>query len=174
MRTVTTTSTIYSFDELPEVTQEKAIQNLYDINVDHDWWDLTFEDAKDYGLKIEGFDIDRGSYCKAQFTDDACYCSHKIIDNHGETCKTHKTATAFLKERDETVELAEKDENGEFVDEYELDQKLDEIESEFLKSISEDYRIILQNEYEYLTSLEAIKETIEANEYEFDENGKLV
>ena len=34
------------------------------------------------------------------------------------------------------------------------------------------YRL-LEREYEYLTSDDAIKETIEANEYEFDENGNL-
>jgi hypothetical protein len=32
---------------------------------------------------------------------------------------------------------------------------------------------VLRDEYEYLTSAEAIKETIEANEYEFDQDGNL-
>jgi len=35
-------------------------------------------------------------------------------------------------------------------------------------------RILLRDEYKYLTSDEAVKEMIEANEYEFDEAGKLV
>ena len=34
-------------------------------------------------------------------------------------------------------------------------------------------RILLRDEYEYLTSDEAVKEVIEANEYEFDEAGNL-
>ena len=34
------------------------------------------------------------------------------------------------------------------------------------------YRL-LEKEYEYLTSREAIIETIEANDYEFDENGNI-
>jgi hypothetical protein len=47
------------------------------------------------------------------------------------------------------------------------------MEGEFLKSLLEDYRIILSKEYDYLTSRESIIETIEANEYEFDENGNI-
>jgi predicted transcriptional regulator len=33
---------------------------------------------------------------------------------------------------------------------------------------------MLQKEYEYLTSEEAIIETIEANEYEFTEKGEMI
>lgn len=95
------------------------------------------------------------------------------MENHGETCETYKTAEAFLAERDEAVNTAPKDENGDFEDEYELNQKLDDIESDFLSNICEDYRIILTNEYEYLTSKEAIVETIEANEDEFGINGEF-
>ena len=53
------------------------------------------------------------------------------------------------------------------------EDKLIDMENEFLKSLLEDYSIMLQNEYEYLTSEEAIIETIEANEYEFTQAGKL-
>ena len=41
------------------------------------------------------------------------------------------------------------------------------------KALLNDYLSLLSNEYEYLISDEAIKETITANEYEFYENGKL-
>ena len=55
----------------------------------------------------------------------------------------------------------------------EIENKLDEMSEEFLKSLLEDYRIILENEYEYLTSKEAILETIEANDYEFTADGTI-
>ena len=45
MRTITTVKTVYSFDELGEDAQEKAIENLYDLNIDYDWWEFVFEDA---------------------------------------------------------------------------------------------------------------------------------
>jgi hypothetical protein len=32
----------------------------------------------------------------------------------------------------------------------------------------------MQNEYDYLTSREAIVESIESNEYEFEEDGSLI
>ena len=54
-----------------------------------------------------------------------------------------------------------------------IEHGLQALEAEFLKSILEDYSIILQKEYEYLTSREAVEETIEANDYHFTENGNL-
>jgi len=171
MKTIKTT--VYQFDELSDDAKETAIQNLSCINVDFEWWEFTYEDAKNAGIKIISFDIDRGSYCNGEFFDDACFTAHKIIANHGDMSETFKTSTQFLSDRDDLVSAAEKDEHGEFVDEYELDEKLDEIEDEYLKSILEDYRIILSSEYDYQTSEKAIIETIKANEYDFLENGKM-
>jgi len=162
---------LYSFAELSETAKQKAIESMYDINVSYDWWESAYEDAANIGLSITGFDIDRGSYCKGSFIQDAIYTAAKIILEHGEQCETYKTAAQFQIDRDELVNNAPKDENGDFEDEYELDQQLDELEDEFLKSLLEDYRIILSNEYDYLTSEEAIKETIETNEYDFTEDG---
>ena len=164
---------VYKFDELTEEGQAKALQNLYDVNVDYDWWDGVYENASEAGLKITGFDIGRSSLCDIEYTDDACFTAHKIVDNHGEMCETHKYATAFLAERDGIVAAAERDNGGELVDEHALDEKLDEVEAEFLKTLSEDYRIMLQKEYEYLTGEEAIKDAIEANEYDFTEAGQI-
>ena len=58
--------------------------------------------------------------------------------------------------------------------EYGDPEDLEDLNKEFLRSLCEDYRIILQKEYEYLTSEEAIIETIEVNEYEFTEEGELI
>jgi hypothetical protein len=164
---------VYKFDELPEDAKEKALEKLYDINVNYDWYEFTYEDAKQVGLIIEEFDIDRGSYCRGKFTESAESTAQLIIDNHGIDCETYKTAQAYLKERDEVVDIAERDENGEFEDENALDDKLDELDAEFKKSIFQDYLIILRKEYEYQSSEEAIKETIEANDYEFTIEGNI-
>lgn len=146
---------LYSFQELNEDQQQKAIENLYGINVNYEWWESIYDDAKNVGIRIEGFDIDRGSYCNGSLIEDALYTANKILSDHGDMCETYKTAKDFLAERDE------------------LDQDLDKLENDFLKSILEDYRIMLQNEYEFLTSKKAIIETIEANEYTFNENGEI-
>ena len=171
MRTETTTRTIYKFDELSDSAKDKALDNCRYYEVDHDWWEYTYEDASEVGIKITSFDIDRASYCNGEIPDTE-QTAHNIVDNHGEVCDTYKVAAAYLKERDEAIKAAPKDEDGEFEDEYELDQKLDELGEEFKKAILEEYLSILRKEYEYLTSDEAVKEMIEANEYEFTEEGE--
>jgi len=172
MRTETTTRTLYQFDELSEQAKQAAMEKLYDINVDHGWWDCTYDDAEGVGCKITGFDIGRPQMCDLT-CDDAVETSGKIMENHGESCDTYKLAESFLQERDEIVNAAERDEDGELADEYALDKKLDEVEAEFVRALSEEYLSLLRNDYEYLTGEEAILESIEANEYEFTEDGKL-
>ena len=80
-----------------------------------------------------------------------------IMENHGPMCETYKDAVSFLEE----VEPWD-DES----------QAFEEAALEFERAIKEDYRIILSNEYDYLTGDEAIIETIKANEYEFTADGK--
>lgn len=170
MRTIRTK--LYKFSELNEQAKDEAITSLYDINVTDAWWDFLFEDAKNIGLELTGFDLGRSNDCTGKFIEDALHAANLIVKNHGEDCETYKTATAFIKDRDAIVDSAHKDEDGDFENEYELDGELDDCEAEFLKSLLEDWLIILRNEYEYLTGKKAIIETIEANEYEFTQDGK--
>jgi len=157
---------LYSFDELSEQAKQKAIESLYDINVSHEWWEFTYEDAENTGLKITSFDLDRNRHAKGEFITSAPEVAEKIMQEHGKGCETYKTAANFLKDLNE---LTGKFENIEECPEDEIE----ELEEEFLKSLLEDYSIILQKESEYLQSEEAIIETIEANEYFFYEDGKL-
>jgi len=162
MRTIETK--IYQFHELSEEAKEKAIQNLSDINVMHQWWEFTCQDAENIGLKITGFELDRNRHCVGEFTIYPTECARLIVENHGETCKTYKIAKNYLEEIlviDETTE----DEGQE---------ELTDIQDNFLKDLLEEYSSILQQEYEYLTSEDSIIETIEANEYEFTEDGEQI
>ncbi|KKK46644.1 hypothetical protein LCGC14_3163200, partial [marine sediment metagenome] len=86
---------------------------------------------------------------------------------------THATAETFLSERDDIIGNADRDENGGFLNEDGLDERLDKVEAEFLRDILEDYLILFREEYEYLTSRKTIIETIEANDYDFTEDGKI-
>jgi len=158
------TITAYSYDELSPEAQKHAIDKLWDINVASYWWDYIYEDAANVGIKINP---DR----KGEFLESARYTANKILQEHGEVCETYQTAKVFLDTLDRFLEAADKDEYGEL---YLSDEhKVEEMELEFLRSILEDYRILLQKEYDYQTSDEAIIETIRANEYEFTENGEL-
>jgi len=185
MRTIETV--VYKFDELSDEAKEKAIENLWDINVDiFDWWDSIHEDAENIGLKITAFDLGRASYVKGDFYGPALDVAKRIIEEHGEQCGTYQTAKDYIAEYNRLIVEQCQGEadllawpgyerDWDTISEYypeELDTE--DIDNEFLRSLCEDYRIILQKEYEYLTSKEAIIETIEANEYEFTEEGELI
>jgi len=157
---------LYQFSELSDEAKEKAIEKFRDINVDYNWWDMTYEDAKNVNFNILEFDLDRRCFVKGQFIVSAPDTAELIKVSHGNECETFDTAKEFLTELNE---LTSKEANIEDVNEDDIE----ELENEFLQSLCEDYRIILTKEYEYLTSEEAIIGTIEANEYDFDEDGNL-
>lgn len=170
MKTIKTK--VYEFAELTDAAKEKARDWYREHALDYEWWDSTYYDAERVGLKITGFDLDRNRHATGKFIASAEECAHKIEKEHGDECETFKTAQAYLKERDEIVNTAERDEDGEFVSQYDLDEKLDDADAEFLKSILEDYSIMLQNECEYLLSNESVDDCIIANQYTFTEAGK--
>ncbi len=147
MQEITVVTKVYSFDELPEDIQNKVIDDNYDINVDFEWHDDTCENAEQIGVKITGFDLSHNTI-SGELIECPVDVKKAILKQHGKTCDTYKT-----------------------VKEYDFRTEVDE--GEFLRSILEDYRTMLDNEYEYLTSHEAIKETIESNEYQFTIEGEI-
>jgi hypothetical protein len=163
----------YKFNELSEDAQAKAIDELRDINTEHEWWDNMYDDAENVGLKITSFDLDRNRHADGKFIESAEHCANKIIADHGDMCETYKTAENYLSERDSLIDTWERDDDGEFINEGDMDDKLNELDDDFLVDILEDYSILLQNEYEYRCTDEAVIETIDANEYDFLESGKI-
>ncbi len=160
MRIETIEYKLYKFEELSKDGQQKALENNYDFNVDYDWWENVYSDAEEVGLKITSFDLDRGSYCEMIFDIDLEDVAEKIITNHGPMCETHKTAAAFLSA-------------CKALSPEQYDINIAGTKRDFCYNLQEDYRIILQKEYEYLTSEETIKESLIANEYEFTRDGKI-
>jgi hypothetical protein len=139
---------VYQFDELSEEGQQKAIENYFDINVDHDWWEFNYDDAKNVGLKIKGFDLDRGNYCKIDPIWEPSEIKKAVLNTHGKDCDTYKTVKKYdLRKEGEGEEM--------------------------LKELAEDYLKLLRQEYEWRTSKEQIIETLKINEYHFTENGKI-
>lgn len=161
---------IYTFAELSEEAKEKAIADLYDINIFADWYDSVYYDAKEIGLKITSFDLDRNRHTKGEFTLSANKVAANIMQKHGENCETYKTAAKFMEEW-QPVFNEYMDESSEKYESSESETELMDIEEDFLNDLLEDYAAFLQREYDYLQSDEAIIETIEANEYEFLEDG---
>ena len=171
MRTVRTK--VFKFNELTDKAKQTAIENLYTINVDFDWWESTYEDAEQIGLKITSFDLDRNRHAKGMFLDNGINCAKLILESHGEMCETYKTAKSFLAEIEQIETNFESLDTSDFDNIQEKEDAIQDAESDFLNSILEDYSIIMQNECEYLQSDEAIAETIIANDYEFTQDGKI-
>lgn len=175
MRTIETT--VYTFDELSDTAKEKAVSQFSDTNVDFDWWHSVYEDAERIGLKITFFDLDRNRHAKGNFIDSGSDCAFKIKNEHGKTCGTFKLAEKFLSDYDSLVEKYSDGIDKSIVsyeNEYGFDNEADELETEFLKALLEEYSLMLEKEYEYLTSFDAIAETIRANGYEFTIEGNRV
>ena len=176
MRTVTKTTSVYSFNELNEEARQNAIDNLWDINEYSNWLENVYEDAKEIGLKISSFDIGRGRCAEGELIGDMNNSINSILSNHGENTDTHKLALSYQIQWFELVCKYSDGVNTDIVsegNEFEFDQEADVLEIEFSKDLLEEYLIMLEKEYEYQTSEEAIIETIKANEYEFDEEGNL-
>lgn len=167
---------VYKYGELTEDQQQKVLENYADINVDCEWWDHMYEDAKTVLLKLDSFGLDRDRHCTGNFIEYAGDTAKKIIAEHGDTCETYGTAVNYLvelaalvKEYSDGIQTDTVTEDNE----YDFDNAESDMDIEFLRSILEDYSIMLQKEYDYLTTEEAIIETIEANDYDFTVDGKI-
>lgn len=164
---------LYQFGELSELGKEKAIAANADFNVNYSWWEMVYEDAKNIGLQITGFDLDRANYCNGRFTEDAIYTARYIRLLHGEQTDTYQLSVDFQERRDVLVNEWPKDDHGELEQVDDLDAALDTCEEGFLKALCRQYLRILDKEYDYLTSDEAIADTLTANEYWFTADGEL-
>jgi hypothetical protein len=162
MRTIK--KTIYEFSELSEKSKYNALNLLSDINTDNQWYDFYYDDINAIGMKCNGFDI-YNNYCTLEFIDDSQITAEKIILNHGQKCQTYLIAIEHIKNVKKDKDLLE--------DEYEYSDEEEFNDMKFLEDLGKEYLSLLRLEYEYQTSDEAIISTIELNEYEFTEDGKL-
>lgn len=167
--TKTITTEIFTFDELNDDAKNNARQWYLSHNYDDQQiqWDDIKDDAKTIGLRIKSLDQHRAN--KGEFITSAPECAEKIMSEHGKNCETYKTAQAYLKD----IVPAPVDSEGNLV-EYapEWEEERENQDHEFLQSLLEDYRIMLEKNYEYIQSEEHVEESIIANGYTFTEDGK--
>ena len=178
------TTMVYSFNELSEAAQERALNAFRDINVEFNWWEGSYYTIRAAG-NLLGLDIDRIHF------DAYLYC---IFDANYEYARgAVKAVKAEFPYATDLHEVARKLQalqrrhfyslscavtEGRSMNRYECFRFGEDYECEELGDIIDDFahwaQILLRDEYKYLTSDEAVKETIEANGYEFTEGGKLV
>ena len=156
MRQETKIITYYKYNELSDISKQNAASKLYDINIHYDWWEHISEDLKTIDCELLGFDTERGSYCEIKMHNPTDVIE-SIFKHHGSSCETYKLAKQYeskILDSDGDIE-----ENEAF---------------NFKKELEEEYLSMLKRELEYLTSEEAIIESIESNDYEFNEEGELI
>lgn len=194
MRVVT--KTVYKFNELSEDAQKKAIESFRTFNVDDiNWYEFVYEafiermkekgfNLSDDNISFTGFwsqgdgasfvcddiDIEKLSKFidKENNTDLGKYI--RFLDNYSIT--VYRTDTHYCHYNTVSVHYDCSDMSG-----YNLvTEKFDTFYDRVLELVKDECKKLyefLENEYNYKTSDEAIKESIEANEYEFDEDGTL-
>lgn len=161
--------TLYKFSELKDRAKERARDWYREGALDYEWWESTYEDAANVGLKITEFDLGRGTSADGKFTKGPVDVANAVMKDHGKETETYKDARDFLKDwkAKETAYYKADADNEDF----EGSEAAEELEKEFLNTLLQDYAQILQTEYEWLLSDEQVDESIEANEYEFHADG---
>lgn len=182
---------VFKFEELTEAQQNKVLERYYDINVDHDDWsecvienfkeDMAKQGYSDINVFYSGFSSQGDGACFESRIDLRAWMkAHKCIS---------KARAAYRMAEDMDYSLYTKH-SGHYYHsgcmrlEAEAFGYPDKAYTEFheilVPMIEEDAREqadtlyrTLENEYDYLTSKEAIIETVKANEYSFTEDGEI-
>ncbi len=150
---------LYKFNELSDEAKETAREwMLNGLDYQHEW-EYLVEDAKNVGINLEEWDYRRYAKCSLEL--DFSQVLTEILNQHGESCETYKTAERYKQEYDKLTE------------DQVLNGEDEELREEFTKDIAEDYRILADNQYEYIQSNEYLDELLEINDYEFTEDGKI-
>lgn len=181
---------VYKFNELSKEVQEKVIEENSDINLDYnDWYEPDCEWFKDklleIGISCEDFSFDlydrNFSMNKPRIDNIRKFLLSALTDDQkllieideDEKAEFEKEVNRLEEEYDYCIKQSTNRSGYNYV------EGLDEIGNilgidydEYLKDVLNGFLKSLQESYDYLSSDEAIKDTIEANEYTFLESGE--
>lgn len=195
MRTETVTYTVYKFDELSEGVQKDVLGKLWYINIFEDWDECTLEEAKDTlnELGFEQAKIQYTGFCSqgdgASF--DAKCNIEKLIKTIGDKrfnrlaklyqanlfsleIEGRNSCHNYYHERTRQISMDVNFDCQRHTNLFALCHLFTEYVEELRLTRCQEIYARLEAEHDYLTSDEAIKEAIGANEYEFKKNGELV
>lgn len=167
--------TLYKFKELSKEAQRDALTSNASINVLHDWWNCTYDDALTIGIDIQSFDTYKGEI-ETKLDKSLNECVDIVLSEHGESCATYRTAKYFREAWDKLVATHSdgvKTDRVEDGKEADFDEEADKLERLFKSSMSQHYLDMLRTEYNYLITDKAIQETLEVNEYDFTVKGEI-
>ena len=178
------TTMVYSFAELSEAAQERALNAFRCINVEYDWWEDSYDTIRTAG-KLIGLDIgdihfDAYLYCifdaDYEYARGAAKAVKAEFPQDTELHGIAKDLQALQKRHFYSLSCAVREARS--MNQYSCFRFGEDYDCEDLGDIIDDFahwaRVLLRDEYEWLTSDEAVKEIIIINEHEFTEDGKLV
>jgi len=182
-RTVEDNYEVGSFEDFSPKDQAKIIDNYRDINIDYEWWDSDFEDFTEI-LEILGFyKIDIRFSGFAHQGDGASFTGYFEPARKSELKRRLKKALKYApnlpdfgyeKMQFDDDELQERSLEVYRISRHYSHDGTISSDNEDLKEFARDFsRYIykqLEAQHDYLTSDDAVKETILANEYEFNAN----
>lgn len=189
----TETIKVYDINEMKEKfpkAYKSIIERFIDFNVDYEWWDYAYEgwneDLEKYGMSLNSkettFNIGYpGSYLDLKVdVDDPDKLLAYIKDNYPPDYKEAMGMVRKYLEEDEAVADDEAvlevlhDELLDFSgnDVNDISELNETILNHIINELSADFLKGLEEQYEYLISDEAIEESLEANNFEFIEDGR--
>jgi hypothetical protein len=149
MRTVTTN--IYEFSELSEKAQARVLSHYEGYLMDLDFW------ATD--IKYDALETALINLWDMTFTSTAKESASRVISEHGESTLTFAIAQKFLFDL-EALESSEADAT-----------EIQELEDDYLEAMRAEYNRMYENTCGEMCSSEALIDHMEANEWEFLEDG---
>lgn len=183
------TRKLYRFDELGAEVQEKILRENWETNVDHEWWEHIYEDAKTIGLCINGFDLGNKRSIEGELTENLLDCCSLIRKHHGGDCDTVKTARGYVRAYGKALgewrkaelagdpffySLASLDWGpADWRNSFESEDEAQDLTKEFRLELLQDYYSMLNSEYEYQTSEEQVKASVIAMDHLYTEDGTV-
>lgn len=192
--------TIYTYDELTDKAKEKAREWYRSGSLDYDWWDSVYDDflniCRIMGVDTSERDIQFSGFWSqgdgASFTGSYAYAKgsakairehapqdkelHGIVDElaalqrryfYGIDASITRMGSRYVHSHTMQVEAHTTHHDRHLNDDDEQHLK------ELMRDLADWLYCQLEKEYEYLTSDEAVEESIRANEYEFTEDGAI-
>lgn len=191
MRQIQKTYTVYRFEELPERMQQKVLEDLWDINLAGNWYESTLELSQET-LRSSGFENSKIFYEGAWggICFDAVVNLEKVIQHLGDKrftrllplvregyisaiILTTPNSSYYSQCKTRYIELFNDFDSAEYKRVYALCGLLAQYTEALRLRLCLEIQKEVEKDYKFLTSKEMVIETIQANEYEFLDNGKI-
>lgn len=187
MKTITINA--YQYNELSDKAKEQVHQDYLNNSFPDWWYESTYDDANNFCLDIQEFDIYR-NYIKIEFQDDAEATAQAIVEGAGgellelakdwqkevndlfKSYSDYDKYQEWLREMDYTLDDMEFEDW--LLEESGYQDDKESADADFLKQLGEYYLDYLKSDYDHYTSEEYIADFYECNDYWFDINGKIL